>query len=120
MVARVPQFPSCPLTNRSGESQRHKMKIVARPLRDHELYLRNEKMTCNFWSLADCADFSRGTRPNRCEQHLFMVIALGRLPSKTWIFPDRSPLVRSLKLVLTRFSPLVDHYFRLLVPGDGS
>jgi len=27
MVARVPQFPSCPLTNRSGESQRHKMKV---------------------------------------------------------------------------------------------
>lgn len=49
-----------------------------------------------------CSYFSRGTWPNRCEQYLFMVIALGSLPSKTWIFPDRSPLVRSLKLVLAR------------------
>lgn len=46
------------------------------------------------------SSFSGVTWPNRCEQHLFMVIALGRLPSKTWMFSVRSPLVRSLKLAL--------------------
>lgn len=44
--------------------------------------------------------FSGDTWPNRCEQHLFMVIALDCLPSKTCMFSVRSPLVHSLKLAL--------------------
>lgn len=59
--------------------------------------------------------FSGDTWPNRCEQHLFMVIALGCLPSKTWMFSDRSPLVRFLELGLVLI-PSLCAYLRYCFP----